>query len=376
MSAMTRRLGASMVVGVLVLAGVAACGGSETPTATPTTPSSPATTTPPSPTPSPTPESRLTGPTVVIDRELSDGSRVLVAYDLDDGTTRRLTTLESQDRTPTVDAAGTAVVVANYPVPPNEPEPTSADHVLTSHLVLVDLSTGGRRTLTEQKDGVAAQSPQWNRVGDGWVYFTRADYTAHTSGLWRVDPSTGEVEEVPNGAGVPSGRFALEPGGRHVRADNPNWTDDNGTQHAGLAWRLDLTTGSISLDPFDDGEAGSIGDMAWTPDGTWLAYTRSSDALLIERWPDGTPRVLLREEASSTAIHLVGEVGWHPDGSVVVLQDTRLSWNTAEHPEGAEPDQVRQQVLLVDTTDGSATPIGPASVHDLSFDVWAPPATG
>jgi Tol biopolymer transport system component len=127
----------------------------------------------------------------------------LVAYDLDDGTTRRLTTLESHDRTPTVDAAGTAVVVANYPVPPNEPEPTSADHVLTSHLVLVDLSTGGRRTLTEQTDGVAAQSPQWNRVGDGWVYFTRADYNAHTSGLWRVDPSTGEVEEVPNGAGVP-----------------------------------------------------------------------------------------------------------------------------------------------------------------------------
>jgi hypothetical protein len=115
--------------------------------------------------------------------------------------------------------------------------------------------------------------------------------------------------------------------------------------------------------------------MAWTPDGTWLAYTRNSDELLIQRWPDGTPRVLLREGATSTALHLVGEVGWHPDGSVVVLQDTRLSWNTAEHPEGAEPDRVRQQVLLVDTTDGSSTPVGTASVHDWSFDVWAPPAT-
>jgi hypothetical protein len=381
MSAMTRRLGTSMVIGLVALAGAAACGGSDTPTATGPTTASPTATTP-SPTPSPTPTSGLTGPTVVIDRELSHGSRVLVAYDLDDGTTRELTTLDGEDRTPTVDAAGTSVVVANYPVPPNDPDRTDADHVVTSHLVLVDLSTGGRRALTRPKDGVADQSPHWNRVGDGWVYFTRADYTAQTSGLWRVDPSTGKVQEVPNGAGVPPGRFALEPDGRHVRADNPTWTDDDGAQHAGLAWRLDLTTGSISLHPLVDGEPGSIGDVAWTPGGVWFAATQNTcgyppcPELLIRRMPDGTPRILLREEATDTALNLVGEVGWHPDGSVVVLQDARLSWDTAEHVEGAEPDQVRQQVLLVDTTDGSATPISPVSVHDWSFDVWAPPATG
>jgi Tol biopolymer transport system component len=322
---------------------------------------------------------RVAGPTVVIDRELSDGSRVLVAYGLDDGTTRQLTTLDGEDRTPTVDATGTSVVVANYPVPPNDPEPTNADHLVTSHLVLVDLTTGERQPLTEQHEGVADQSPQWNRAGDGWVYFTRSDYNTNRVGLWRVDPRTGEVEEVPNGAGVLAGAFAVEADGRHVRADNPNWTDDTGTQHAGMAWRLDLTTGSISLHPFDNGEPGSIGDVAWTPDGAWFAYTQDTcgyppcPELLIQTWPDGTLRSLLREEATSTTLHLVGDVGWHPDGSIVVLQDTRLSWNSAEHPDGAEPDQVRQQILLVDTADGSSTPIGPTSDSDLSFDVWAPP---
>jgi len=348
----------------------------------------PSTTTTPSPTLSLTPESGLTGPTVVIDRELSDGTRVLVAYDLDDGTTRQLTTLDGEDRTPAVDAAGTSVVVADYPVPPNDPEPTNADHLVTSHLVLVDLITGERQPLTEQKEGVTDFNPQWNRAGDGLVYFTRGDGRAHTAGLWRVDVSTGEVEEFLNGAAVAWGGFALEPGGDSIWVGFPPcWFDKAFTcpteaSHPAQFTRLDLTTGSVSRHPFKGDSRWPAGDVAWTPDGAWFAYTRNTcgyppcPELLIKRWPDGAPRTPLTMpvgEGATTTYHQFGQVGWHPDGSLVVLADFQFSCPTAETLEGCRLSESR--ILLVDTANGSAFPIGPASVDDQSFDVWAPPAT-
>jgi hypothetical protein len=392
MSAMTRRLRASMVVGVLMLAGVAACGGSETPTASPTTPSTPSTTMTPSPTPSSAPESQLTGPTVVVVRELSDGSRVLVAYDLDDGTARQLTTLEG-DCHPTVDATGTSVVVAHITTPDGASCVRGAyvDSVGTSHLVLIDLATGDRQVLTEQREGVMDLWPAWNRAGDGWVYFKRRDSVAHTTGLWRVDPSTGEVQEVLSGEGMYWAHFAVEPGGRSIwvslqpcQFDEAIPCDESSVNEAAAPaqfTRLDLTTGSISLHPFDNGGSGSIYDVAWTPDGGWFAYARKEGLypytarLLITRWPDGTPRTLLTmppDEGATTAWHQLNQVGWHPDASVVVLQDMVLSKKTAEPSSFQVPEE---RILVVDTANSSAFPIGPASVRDLSFDVWAPPAT-
>jgi hypothetical protein len=374
------------VVGLLALAGAAGCGGSDTPTATPTTPSSPSTTTPPSTTPSP--ESGLAGPTVVAVRELPDHSRVLIAYDLDDGTTRQLTTLEG-DCHPTVDATGTSVVVAHITTPDGASCARGAylDTVGTSHLVLIDLTTGERFALTKPRDHVMDLWPAWNRAGDGWVYFKRGDFNAHTSGLWRVDPSTGEVEELLH-EGMAWARFALEPGGGSIWVSSPPcWFDEaipcdessvNEAAAPAQYTRLDLATGSISLHPFDPGEA-RIDDVAWTPDGAWFAYTRiegphpRTAKLLITRWPDGTPRTLLTlppDEGATTTWHQLNQVGWHPDGSVVVLQDMVLSQKTAEPSSFQEPEE---RILIVDTADGSAFPIGPPSVQDLSFDVWAPP---
>ena len=107
-----------------------------------------------------------------------------------------------------------------------------------------------------------------------------------------------------------------------------------------------------------------------------------SAGLTIRRWPDGQPRTLLTRqpdtEGATWTWEVFGQVGWHPDDSAVVLRVTRLSLDTAvEVPRGAPtgPSLVGTQILLVDATDGSSTPIGPASVNDQSFDVWAPPAT-
>jgi hypothetical protein len=364
MWAMTRRVGAAVTAGLLALVGAAACGGSETPRATRTTTVSPSTTTTPSPTPGPA----LTGPTVVVVRQLSDGSRVLVAYGLDDGATRRLTTLQREDH-PSVDAAGTSVVVEQYT---GTADPKSRSQAGTaSHLVLVDLATGARRDLTTEKAGVLDQWPAWNRAGDGWVYFQRSVPATETSGLWRADPSTGEVEEVPHGSGVFGERFVLEPGGRTAWVW-AGWCDEAG--QCGGSWRLDLTTGTYSRHPFDKVVGG---ELAWTPDGTWFAYSQtacgvpSCSELDIKRWPDGEPRTLLSDEGSTASWQVYGQVGWHPDASIVVLRTDRFSWKTDEQ---TEPQLLEQRILLVDTADGSTTPIGPASVLDQSFDVWAPPA--
>ena len=365
MSAMTRRLGTSMVVGLLVLAGAAACGDSETPPSTRTTTASPSTTT----SPSPTPEPLLDGPTVVAVRQLSDGSRVLVAHDLVDGTTRQLTTLQREDH-PTLDAAGTSVVVEQY-TGTAAPRPWVTSGT-ASHLVQINLDTGGHGQLTETTEGVFDHAPIWNRPFDGWVYFIRSGPAVETAALWRVDPATGNVgqvplnavQEAPNGAGI--SQFVLEPHGRAawVQAD---WCDDTGA--CGGAHRLDLVNGTVSRHAFDPAVGGNL---AWTPDGAWLAYSSNLGGapgwpeLTITPWPGGEPRTLLKMPEGAA---LFGQVGWQPDGSVVVLQ-TRSSSSS----EGSETTQPEQRILLVDTTDGSSTPIGPSSVSDLSFDVWAPPA--
>ena len=375
MSAMTRRLGTSLVVGMLALADAAACGGSETPRSTRTTTVTPSTTATPAPAPSPTPESALTGPTVVAARQLSDDSRVLVAYDLDDGTTRELAKLQREDH-PTVDATGTSVVVEQYTG--TRWHPWREDGT-GSHLVLIDLTTGARQELTTEHSGVFDRQPVWNRTGDGWVYFVRtadAGTASSTPALWRVDPSTGHVQRAPQAADVPVTVFVLERDGQ-IAWVSAGWCDEQG--YCGGPWRLDLTTGDHTRHLFDPRDEGAL---AWTPDGHRLAYTEHSGgvpcnaALKVTDWPNGTPLTLMSTEpdktGATTTWHVFGQVGWHPDASVVVLQANRLSWNT---PKDSQITPLEQRILLVDTADGSTTAIGPASVNDLSFDVWAPPAT-
>jgi hypothetical protein len=398
MSAMTRRLGASMVVGLLALAGAAACGGSETPTATRTTTVSPSTTENPSPTPSPTPESGLTGPTVVAARQLSDDSRVLVAYDLDDGTTRQLATLQREDH-PTVDATGTSVVVEQYTGTPDPALQSWRETGTGSHLVLIDLTTGARQELTTEHSGVFDRQPVWNRTGDGWVYFLRVGPAVTTmaswagADLWRVSPVTGDLQKVPHGAvqQAPADtgirQFVLEPGGRTAWVQTDLFIETGGQNQA--VGRLDLATGRVTRHPYDPGpDLGQGVSLAWSPDGAWFALTDNaggvppSAGLAIQRWPDGEARGLMSRqpdtEGATWTWEEFGQVGWHPDDSAVVLRVTRLSWDTAVEvpvgtPVGGTP--VGSRILLVDITDGSSTPIGPASVDDQSFDVWAPPAT-
>jgi hypothetical protein len=370
MAAMTRGVGTALVVGLLALVGAAGCGDSETPRATRTTTVIPS----PTATPSPAPESVLGGPTVVAARQLSDGSRVLIAYDLGDGTTKQLTTLQREDH-PTVDATGTSVVVQQY-TGTAETDPWGKPGT-GSHLVLIDLATGARGALTAATRGVLDQAPVWNRTGDGWVYFVRtvdAGTASAMSTLWRVDPSTGDVQRAPQAADVPVSRFVVERDGQ-IAWVQAGWCDKD----CGGAWRLDLTTGGHTRHQFDPV---SGGDWAWTPDGTRLAYSAHEGgvpggaSLVITGWPDGTPRTLMstkpEEVGGTTTWHAFLQVGWEPDGSAVIVQDTQYSWDS---PGDLDSVQVEQRILLVDTADGSTTPIGPASVHDLSFDVWAPPAT-
>jgi hypothetical protein len=372
MSAVTRGLGTAIVVGLVALVGAVGCGGSETPRSTRTTTVAPSTSVPPSP----TPESVLAGPTIVAARQLSDDSRVLVAYDLDDGTTRELAKLQREDH-PTVDATGTAVVLEQYTGAPDPAAQSWRETGTGSHLVLIDLTTGARRELTPEHSGFFDFEPSWNRSGDGWVYFLRSGpadkttpYVIETPALWRVEPSTGDLQKVPQ---VPQGtvhesdkgasmlQFVLEPGG-HTAWVEAGWCDapESG---CGGAWRLDLRSGHVVRHPFDPPVTVNL---AWTPDGAWLAYSAnlggapSWPELTITPWPipanwgadmpGGKSRTPLRMPEGARSF---GQVGWHPDGSSVVLQ-TNIG------------------LLLVDITDGSTTQISPASADDQSFDVWGP----
>jgi hypothetical protein len=116
--------------------------------------------------------------------------------------------------------------------------------------VLVDLATGASRSLTPEKAGVFD--------------------AAEASGLWRVDPVGGDVEEVPGGTDV--SQAVLEPGGRTAWVESSRCDD---TGQCGGAWRLELETGTATRHPFDLTVGG---DLAWTPDGSRLAASPTGAA--------------------------------------------------------------------------------------------------
>jgi hypothetical protein len=347
-----------VVAGSLVSCSPDQPGASTSPSPTTSSASTASSTPSSSPTPSPT-KVGVAAPSVVFEREVLDGGRFLMAYDLGTGKVRTLAPIGRDDQ-PTVNRAGTGVVVVTHTGRVTNPNTPWLQSGTGSHLVLISLVDGSRRPLTQTVKGGFDSSPTWNRAGDGWIYFLRSGR------LMRVRAGTGQVEPVPHGDGV--SQYVLEPGGKTAWV-SARWC---GSPQC----RLNLVTGAAEPHSF---QAAVGGDVAWSPDGAWLAYAPnmcgvpSCPSLYVQRWPDGRRRTILNAPQTDGVPKkwaLFGVVGWQPDDERVVLQTTRLAWTARP---GSKVKLLGQRILLVDRTDGRSRPIGPRSVWDRTFDVWSPP---
>ena len=368
-----------LAVGALSLAGALAvgCGGADQSgtSASPTPTLTVTATTSASPTTSkPSPEPGLTRSKVVLVREFADGQRALVAYDFSTGRSRRLVDL-SRDEDPTVSPDGTQVVLVRANGPWRDPVTNRWLAKSGSRLVLIDLVDGDERMLTSAAHRTKRYSPQWNHE-DGWVYY-REQAGKNPMWLMRVNPETGQVERVQHGRGITG--FTLQPDQRYawVRA---TWCADPRAGCACEAWRLDLTTGQVTLHRAHLCEADSL---VWSASGHRLAYAVTGDEgtqLYVAPWPGSWRRP--PQQARPPASRLLyegpgrpgssgtffGGLGWTPGDRAVVLASRHATWG----PNWSSPAFDRWYVSLIDRRTGERTDITPRGAADTSFDVWWP----
>nr|MDP9106996.1 hypothetical protein [Candidatus Eremiobacteraeota bacterium] len=187
-----------------------------------------------------------------------------------------------------------------------------------THLVLIDLTTHAKRTLTPDRKSV--QRPVWSPNGDR-IAFMSSGGEKKTPQVWVLPVDGGEAERVTDAErGV--GDFAWRPDGRQIayttedEAPNQKAIDahDDAFVVTHEAWtaRAASQPSHIWLIPAHGGKAHrltsgawSAGDIAYRPDGRAVAFTRA---------PDGTSNTILRTQlgvvdVASRKVRTFGETG-------------------------------------------------------------------
>jgi len=187
-----------------------------------------------------------------------------------------------------------------------------------THLMLIDLKTRAKRTLTPDRKNV--QSPSWSPTGDR-IAFMSAGGEKKTPQVWVLPVDGGEAERVTDAErGV--GGFAWRPDGREIayvtedEAPNQKAIDahDDAFDVTQEAWtvRAAAQPSHIWRIPAHGGKAQrltsgtwSAADIAYRPDGRAIAFTRA---------PDGTSNTILRTQlaivdVATRKVRTFGETG-------------------------------------------------------------------
>jgi dipeptidyl aminopeptidase/acylaminoacyl peptidase len=196
-----------------------------------------------------------------------------------------------------------------------------------SELVLIDLASGARRTLTARK---AASSPRWSPSGDRLAFLaTAADPEGAAEDKNDEDPQPqifilpmngGDARQVTHG---PDGveQFAWRPDGKMIAFVTPDPTDKKAIKE--------------HHDAFEVGDTDDLETAAAKPSHVWMVPADAGDAKRITAGAWSLPVVFPPSPPSSP-------LSWSPDGKSLLI--TRQ-----ETPEPGDGDETTLQVLDVAT---------------------------
>jgi dipeptidyl aminopeptidase/acylaminoacyl peptidase len=245
-----------------------------------------------------------------------------------------------------------------------------------THLVLIDLKTRAKRTLTPDRKSV--QGPSWSPSGDR-IAFLSAGGENKTPQIWVLPADGGEAERVTDAErGV--GGYAWRPDGRELayatEDEAPNqkaidahddafdvtheaWTARATAQpshiwliaaHGGKARRLTSGTWSVAS-----------GDMAYRPDGRAIAFTRA---------PDGTANTLLRTQLGIVDLATRKVRTFGTTGSNGVTFDR--SGRTLAYARPNAVATVQSDIVLADADGSHAVPVGARLDRDTNGGEFLP----
>jgi dipeptidyl aminopeptidase/acylaminoacyl peptidase len=243
-----------------------------------------------------------------------------------------------------------------------------------THLVLIDLKTHAKRTLTPDRKSV--QSPIWSPSGDR-IAFLSAGGEKKTPQVWVLPADGGEAERVTDAErGV--GGFNWRPDGREIAYV----TEDEAPNHKAIdahddafdvtqeAWtaRAAAQPSHIWLIPAHGGKTRrltsgtwSAGDLEYRPDGHAIAFNRA---------PDGTADTFLRTQlaivdVASRKVRTFGDTG--SNGATFDRSGHTLAY--------ARPNavaSVQSDIVLADADGSHAVDVGARLDRDAGGGAFLP----
>lgn len=224
----------------------------------------------------------------------------------------------------------------------------------TARLTVVGRDGGGRRTVDPTAESY--QVPQWSPTGRSIAYLRNAP--DGNSAIWVVSPDGGGPRLLRRGVLDYPDSLSWSPGGARIAFVGRPDGVATGTALMVVAanGRQLRTLTAVSGDP----DQATVGNVRWSPTGTRIAFLRwgqdaaRDDALCVVDPEGGSERVLVR--ASS-----LDDVAWSPDGR----------WLAYLRENAARPSGLPFSIWIV-RADGSGVRLL-ARLHERSGAlVWGP----
>jgi Tol biopolymer transport system component len=168
-------------------------------------------------------------------------------------------------------------------------------------------------------------------------------------------------------------RFAWSPDGTRIVFTSPVGTDGPGGSRSSSLYVVDTSDGRLTELTGPNATGGAFPPIAWSPDGSRIAFARSRGALrsstnsLVVMDADGTDEVLLVQVEFAD----LGPLAWSPDGSRIAFMRSSTLYNNEDGAGGmwvVNPDGTDLQQIATGPWAGSTEL---RTVFDGSF-AWSP----